>query len=237
MHSGIWQGLPTDLGADRAYHPLDLPGHGRGAFDPTRRALPDWAAQCLDQAPERAVWLGWSLGGLIALQAALLAPRRVAALVLVTATPRFTRAADWRAAMPAATLSGFHEALLAEPAATLERFLALQVRGSEDARGTLRRLRAALAARPAAHPEALARGLELLADEDLRGPLPDIPSPALWLFGARDTLVPATVAERVALLMPGAETVVIPGAAHAPLLSHGEAAAASIKAYLQRIDQ
>jgi len=232
MNGGVWQGLPDALRDACRLHPIELPGHGGAPFDPERTGLADWADACLARAPERAVWLGWSLGGLVALQAARQAPGRIAALVLMTATPRFVQARDWRPAMPEATLSQFHDALLAEPAATLERFLALQVRGSDDARGTLRRLRAGIAARPEPAPPALAAGLDLLAGEDLRGPLPDIRPPALWLFGSRDTLVPAAVAERVPVLMPGARGIVIDGAAHAPLLSHGEETARHILAFL-----
>jgi pimeloyl-[acyl-carrier protein] methyl ester esterase len=84
-------------------------------------------------------------------------------------------------------------------------------------------------------PEALATGLDLLREEDLRGPLPDITVPTLWLFGERDTLTPAGVAERVALLLPEARTCVIPGAAHAPFLSHADAVVAEINAFLDDI--
>lgn len=237
MNSGVWQGLPDALHERCQLHPIQLPGHGGAAFDPQRTRLADWADACLAQAPERAVWLGWSLGGLVALQAARQAPKRIAALVLMTATPRFVQATDWRPAMPEATLAQFHDALVDAPAATLERFLALQVRGSDDARDTLRRLRAGLADRPEPDPAALAAGLDLLADEDLRGPLPDVRPPTLWLFGSHDALVPAALAERLPVLMPGTRCEVIDGAAHAPLLSHGEATAERILAFLDEIDQ
>jgi len=232
MNNGVWQDLPDALRERCRLHPVELPGHGEAPFDPARTGLPDWADDCLERAPEQAVWLGWSLGGLVGLQAARQAPERIGALVLMTTTPRFVQARDWRPAMPEATLAQFHDALVAEPAATLERFLALQVRGSDDARGTLRRLRTRVAARPEPDPKALAAGLDLLAGEDLRGPLPDIRAPALWLFGNRDTLVPAAVAERVPVLMPGARAVVIDGAAHAPLLSHAGETAAEIERFL-----
>ncbi len=235
MNSAVWEGLPQALGARLKTHPIDLPGHGGRPFDPARRWLPDWADDCLQQAPEQAVWLGWSLGGLVAMQAALQAPKRVRALILMTSTPRFVQAVDWRAAVPEDTLAQFSASLLDDPKGTLERFLALQVRGSSEARATLRTLRAELAQRPAPLPEALAAGLDLLREEDLRGPLPDITVPTLWLFGERDTLTPAGVAERVALLLPEARTCVIPGAAHAPFLSHADAVVAEINAFLDDI--
>lgn len=239
MSAGVWDELPAALTARFEPLALNLPGHGGAPFAPEQWSLDHWARACLDQAAargaEQAVWVGWSLGGLVALQAARLAPKRVRALVPVAATPRFTRAADWQVAMPEATLAAFHDGLRADPAGVLERFLALQVRGQADARGLLRRLKAVLAARPAPDPAALAQGLQLLAEEDLRGPLPDLRPPTLWLFGERDTLVPAAVAERVGLLMPEARVRMIAGAAHAPWLSHGEACAAALNAFLDEI--
>ncbi|MEA3640686.1 MAG: alpha/beta fold hydrolase [Lamprobacter sp.] len=292
MNNAVWDALPATLTDRFQLHPIELPGHGQARFEPQWRDLPDWADTVLAQAPEQAIWLGWSLGALVALQAALqtrvpgrsLGPgqqvpaedkpsfsfatsdgqpsnrdkvgspssasnsihisrsqptsrshqrsSRISALILVTANPRFVQAADWQAAMPDEIFEGFHASLLDDPNATLERFLSLQVRGSEEAREILRRLRAGIAERPQPQPEALLAGLDLLREEDLRARLADIPQPALWLFGERDTLVPAAVAERIELLMPNARCQTISGAAHAPLLSHGDAVAAAIVDFL-----
>ena len=263
MNNAVWDALPATLSDRFQLHPIELPGHGQAPFEPEWRDLPDWADALLAQAPDQAIWLGWSLGALVALQAALqtrvpgrpLGPgqqapiegrssdrfatsdgqavrSRISALILVAANPRFVQAADWRAAMPDEIFDGFHGSLLADPSATLERFLSLQIRGSQDARGALRRLRAGIAERPRPRPDALLAGLDLLREEDLRARLADIQQPTLWLFGERDTLVPAAVAERIELLMPNARCRIIPGAAHAPLLSHGDAVAAAIDEFI-----
>jgi pimeloyl-[acyl-carrier protein] methyl ester esterase len=236
MNAAVWDALPAGASAGLTQHRIDLPGHGASPLDPGLSGGPGalwaWAEACLAGAPERAVWLGWSLGGLVALAAALRAPERVAALVMMTATPRFLQAADWRCAMPEANLAQFHDGLLADPAGTLARFLALQVRGSDQARETLRWLRRELAGQPAPRPEALALGLDLLRDEDLRGPLPDLRPPSLWLFGSHDTLVPAAAAGRVGTLLPTARTRVIQGAAHAPFLSHPAETEAAMRTFL-----
>jgi pimeloyl-[acyl-carrier protein] methyl ester esterase len=240
MNGAVWDALPTALTAGSIQHRIELPGHGHSPFGPPcdggEAALIAWADACLEAAPERAVWLGWSLGGLVALAAALRAPKRVRGLILMTATPRFVQAADWRPAMAEETLAQFHDGLVADPAGTLSRFLALQVRGSDHAREILRTLRHELVARPAPNPAALALGLDLLRDEDLRGPLPDLRPPSLWVFGSHDSLVPAAVAERVNLLLPNARTAVIEGAAHAPFLSHPTETAELIRGFVEELD-
>lgn len=61
-------------------------GYGRsGGFG--AMSLEEMAQRVLENAPERAMWLGWSLGGLVASQVALSHPDRVQALVTVASSP------------------------------------------------------------------------------------------------------------------------------------------------------
>jgi pimeloyl-[acyl-carrier protein] methyl ester esterase len=238
MSAAVWGGLPADLTLGHRLTAIELPGHGHSPMDRCWTGLGDWVSACLRAAPERAVWVGWSLGGLLAVTAALRDEKRIAALVQITATPRFVSAPDWPAAMDRNTLDRFHEGLLDDPAATLQRFLALQVRGSDAGRETLRSLRRELAGRPQPDPVALATGLDLLRESDLRDRLPDLPCPSLWLFGERDTLVPAAAAARgVAELLPTARVGIIRGAAHAPFFSHPAETVAEILSFLWGMGQ
>ncbi len=219
MNAGVWTPFVRGLGADIRPHALDLPGHG-GAPLPAADGLQGWTDHVLARAPARATWVGWSLGGLLALDAALRAPERLHRLVLMAATPRFLEAPDWPCGIARGTLGTFHRALLDDPRGTLHRFLVLQLRGGEGMRHSLRLLEAEINRHPPPRPEALAAGLELLRSGDLRARLTELGIPSLWLFGARDTLVPAATAACLRALLPTAEIRTVPGAAHAPFLSH-----------------
>jgi pimeloyl-[acyl-carrier protein] methyl ester esterase len=232
MNAAVWKPFADRLADRYRVTAVDLPGHGLsdGPAEPTLRA---WAQACADAAPERAVWVGWSLGAQVALRAALDSPQDLPGLVLISGTPRFTRGPDWPHATPEKLGHQFAAALLEDSTGTLERFLALQVRGSTEATETLRILRAALRDRPPPRPDALEDGLRLLLTDDLRGELDALSPRSLWLFGERDTLVPAEVGEAVARLAPRAEVLILHGAAHAPFLSAPDRVARLIDTFLE----
>lgn len=221
MNAGVFAGLVDSLGRQFRLHLLELPGHGEQAWQ-GETGLGAWATPVLEAAPDRAIWLGWSLGGQVALQAALMQPERMSKLLLCAAAPRFTQAPDWAHAMPAGQLGTFAANLAEDYQATLERFLALQVRGCDEARPLLRQLKVAVASRPAAQPEALAEGLRLLRETDLRTSLSALHIPTGWCFGERDQLLPAGVAADLRTLLPQSAIHILPKAGHAPFLSHPE---------------
>ena len=219
MNAAAWGELAELFSASYTVHVVELPGHGHSPWCGAA-TLTDWAAQVRAVVPVGAVWIGWSLGAAVSLEAAQQAPANVTALILVNGTPRFVQDANWPNAMASDVLDQFAALLGDDPRTTVERFLALQVRGADDAMATLRRLKTAMRSRPPPHREALSVGLDLLRHTDLRPRLKQCTLPALWLLGDRDTLVPANMAWDLAEWMPAAQMEVITGSGHAPFLSH-----------------
>jgi pimeloyl-[acyl-carrier protein] methyl ester esterase len=169
---------------------------------------------------------------MVALRFAQLHPERVARLVLVCTTPRFVAGPDWPHAMSATTLGRFGDELRVAYRATLQRFLTLQVQGSDEGRATLAALRGQLFARGASAPGALAPALALLAATDLRADVAAVTAPTLVVTGNRDALTPAAAGAWLAHAMPNARLVSIEGAAHAPFLSHRAAFDAALAPFL-----
>jgi len=130
--------------------------------------------------------------------------------------------------MAAADLQAFGAALLADPQATLLRFLSLQTRGMTGQKTLLQQLRQTLLAEPAADGEALAAGLTILHDTDLRLDVARLAQPTLVLHGALDTLTSPAAGAWLAETLPAAQHLELVRAAHAPHLSHGEDVAAAI---------
>ena len=233
MHSGLWQPVVEHLSPHWRITTVDLPGHGRSPLPPGGFDLTRMAALMLDAAPPPARWVGWSLGGLVATRAALLQPHAVTALCLINTLPKFVRGPDWPHAMSPDTLDSFAANLEQDYALTLQRFLSLQVRGAQNERHTLRLIRKLVAARPAAQPEALRLGLALLRQTDLRPELKHLRCPIHYILGERDTLAPAAAAPALQALLPRATVTPLPGAGHAPFLSHKDAFFAILNDCLQ----
>ncbi|HWR76587.1 MAG TPA: pimeloyl-ACP methyl ester esterase BioH [Thiobacillus sp.] len=227
MNARVFDALAALLAADFEVRALNLPGHGgRNALP--HNTLQGWADDLARQLPDKATLLGWSLGGQVAMRAALDHPDKIARLVLLASTPKFVASEDWQRGMAAADLADFGAALLTDSQATLLRFLSLQTRGMSGQKAMLQQLRQTLLATPAPSREALAGGLTILRDTDLRAELPQLTQPTLVLHGALDTLTPPAAGTWLAETLPAAQHIEFSGAAHAPHLSHGEGVAAVI---------
>ncbi len=222
MHSGAWGDLPARLARRMRVHAVDLPGHGRSA--PLRDFALNDVVAALDAAFAREsspmTVLGWSLGGLLAMRWALAAPARLARLILVSTTPRFAASEDWPQAMSEAALKRFGDELHVAWKAAVQRFLALQLRGSVHGRTTLALMRGQLFAHGEPSPGALAGALDVLARTDLRGDVAAIAQPTLVITGDRDRVTPPDAGLWLADHLPNGRGVMIAGAGHAPFLSH-----------------
>lgn len=221
LNAQVWQGIAARLAPHFRLHCVDLPGYGRSAGYGAL-SLNAMADIVLAQAPEKAVWLGWSLGGLVASQAALSAPERVGALITVASSPCFSAQEEWPGIKPA-VLQGFQQQLSEDFQRTVERFLALQTLGTGSARQDARLLKSVVLEQPMPSIEVLNGGLDILRQIDLREAMATVTLPMLRIYGALDGLVPRKVASLLDERWPDTDSVVMPQAAHAPFISHPDA--------------
>ena len=218
LNAQVWDCITPQLASHFTLHLVDLPGYGRsGGFG--AMSLEAMAQRVLEQAPPQAVWLGWSLGGLVASQVAIMRPQRVQALVTVASSPCFAAHEDWPGIKPE-VLAGFQQQLSEDFQRTVERFLALQTMGTESARQDARALKQAVLSLPMPSAEALNGGLEILRTVDLRQELVRLPMPFLRLYGRLDGLVPRKIVPLLDDLWPESESILFDKAAHAPFVSH-----------------
>ncbi|QYJ97486.1 pimeloyl-ACP methyl ester esterase BioH [Shewanella alkalitolerans] len=215
---------------------VDLPGFGDSPA--IEGDLDAWVDHLMPQMPERAIWAGWSLGGLVATRAALRYPERINALLTIASSPCFMAREDegWPG-IPPQILGQFGDQLEKDLGKMIERFLAIQAMGSETAKQDIKQLRDLVMAKPLPDADALRAGLQMLKEVDLRDQLNEIRVPWLRVWGRLDGLV----SRRVQPLMPVCESrfedLVLPKASHAPFFSHRDAFVQGVEAWLQTLKE
>jgi 2-succinyl-6-hydroxy-2,4-cyclohexadiene-1-carboxylate synthase len=200
---------------------VDLPGHGGSdaPAEPARYALPAVVEDLADLLGElgapHADWVGYSMGGRVALGAALLAPERVTRLVLEGASAGLESDADRRerrasdealaARLESEGMEAFLDVWSAQPLLASQRRLPQAVRDAERRRRLQNR------------PEALAaclRGLGTGVQPSLWNRLTEVRCPVLLVTGEEDEKFTA-LAQRMAAQLPRSDHVVVPSAGHA----------------------
>ncbi len=240
MHSGIWQGLAERLQGRCRMHCIDLPGHGRSPFDPQQDSLAAMAASLNAAIAGEGLdgpvhLLGWSLGGMLALQYAADFPAGVVSLILVATNLSFARRDDWPHAMDAGVLADFARQLRRDAPDTLQRFLGLQVFGQPNAKETLRVLREQLQREAPPSDAALQAGLAILQNADLRLQAGGITQPVLLLAGDRDRLVPPGAQDDMQALFANARSHMITNSGHAPFIARPDECARQIMNFIEHV--
>ena len=218
MHSGIWSGIVDVLASKFRVNLVDLPGHGVNRDVPLSRHLNDLVDLLLSELPP-AVWMGWSLGGLVTLAAALKQPHKVQKAILVAATPCFSSQADWEYGVGIASQQAFVDGLENDFEGTLNNFY-LQCFGASWLDHSLQLLGQAPVGNNMPGKQVMHTGLHLLYSNNLLGGLGTCEVPMLILGGTRDRIIRPESFEKAAALMPDASCSLIRGAGHAPFISY-----------------
>lgn len=219
MNSAVWDECIAQLPDWINVIVVDLPGHGTMSEVPVK-SLDDCVQALVPLVHKPVIWIGWSLGGLAVLRLAELYPQRVASAMLVATNPCFVSQQDWTCAVESKVFDAFADDLKTNLKKTINRFLALQVKGLPEIKQVLRQLQQSIEQRGAASPQALASGLDILLQSDLRPALKNIESPLHWLFGAKDALVPKALADTLQQQYAQENVKLHAQASHAPFISH-----------------
>ncbi|MGL6122461.1 MAG: pimeloyl-ACP methyl ester esterase BioH [Shewanella sp.] len=217
VNSAVFTPLRESLSQYRVHY-VDLPGFGHSQM--VEGGLSTWVDTLVAALPEHAIWAGWSLGGLVATQAALSYPQKIKGLITIASSPCFMAREDeaWPG-IPPQVLNQFREQLGQHLPKTIERFLAIQAMGSATAKEDIKQLRDLVLARPLPNARALTQGLNMLANVDLRSHLTELQQPWLRIWGRLDGLVPKRVLSKMPIA-PQINDAMLAKASHAPFISH-----------------
>lgn len=232
MDHTMWEPQVEALASDFRCVTWDERGFGgtpaRGPF--TYWDLADDAVGLLDRLGiGRAVFVGMSQGGYLSLRAALRYPRRVAGLVLEDT--RADRDDPETMEMLRGMLEGW---ITGGPTDELVSQVAGMILG--DAPQLRRRWIRVWKEKPPAELTYPARCL--LERDDVSDRLDEITCPALVVHGEEDVAIPVEVGEELHRRLPGSGGLVrVPGAMHAPNLTHPDVVNPVLRSFLEGVTQ
>lgn len=230
FHGDVWETITEKLVHKYRVTCVDLPGHGRSK-ESTFKSIDDVSSQVAKHVPVKASWVGWSFGGLVALNYAIKKPSLINKLVLISSTPQFTQSDDWPYAISPQFFKNFADELTTDYRGVIRRFLALQAQGCSDAKKQIRQFQAQVFKHGDPHIETLRQGLALLQQTNLRPGLSTLTVPTLLISGERDRLVPPAAIKAMQQAIPDVENFTLKNAGHAPFLSHPTEVANVISAF------
>lgn len=193
---GDWRVLTPDWPGYRDHPPLTDPGN-----------LDELAGRMADSLPADSLWVGWSLGGLLA---ACLLNRlpRPRALVMLGMGDRFINDQQLGQSMTHQALNDFIEAFERNSSAAWHHFIRWQLRGEPQSRQALSQLRSWSGDTPPADSLTLRHGLRHLQSLNVGPALHTARCPVYRLRGIHDPLVP-----------PHEDEHTLKGCGHCPQLS------------------
>ncbi len=168
-------------------------------------------ASHLDKWGGPACIVGWSTGGVVAIETAARYPEKVTCLVLLSATARFCSADGYTTGVKPAVLRAMIRGLKRNPQTVVSDFISRALYPLNVGQDVLaKRTQAALAV----GTDSLALGLEYLARADFRRDLVSIALPCLIIHGGQDMIVPCEAGRYLNANLRLSRIELLPSAGH-----------------------
>ncbi len=186
----------------------------------------------LDKWGEPACLIGWSAGGVAAIETALRYPEKCAGLVLLGTTARFCSQKEYGCGVRPAILRAMIGGLQKDPRAVLTDFISRALYPLE-ATGDLLAQRTQAALRAGA--DSLTCGLKYLASADFRSELSSLPHPCLLMHGQKDMIVPWEAGRYLHENLSDSRLELLPSAGHCLVEQYPEELSRHIANFLERL--
>lgn len=213
-------------------HAWDQPGYGGSALvDPYDLEQVSGALRRLIESlgGEPVILVGHSMGGFVAQEACARYPRLIKALVLGFTSPSFGGGSrEFVDKFIAARIAPLDQG---QGMAQIAAKLMPAMRGSNSLPEGLAHAERIMGAIP---PATYRKAVQLLTTFDRRAALPAIAVPTLLVAGSDDRIAPASVLERMAQKIPGAEYVLLAGCGHLGPMDQPDEFNQALRGFLER---
>jgi len=227
----MWDDLANDLAQEHRVVCFDHRGHGRSDAPPgpyTLAELAQDAARLLDELTTGpVVFIGLSMGGMVAQELALRHPEKIQALVIANSSSGYDEAgrAVWRQRIASVESGG----LAAVVDGAMQRWFHPGFHAAQPA--TVQRWRRRVLA---TDPQGYAATCHALMTFSTTERLPQIRVPTLVIAGELDQGTPVAMAQTIAQGIPGAQLAVLKEASHLSVLEQPAAFSAAVATLLAR---
>jgi malonyl-CoA O-methyltransferase len=210
--SESWQPLLAQLQELGEVIAIDLPGFGKssGIDNFVLDAVVDHIAA---QLPDGCVLIGWSLGGMLAVQIAARYRSKVSRIITLATNVKFVASDNYAYAISEKTNHEFNSLFENNYHAALTLFSGLLAQGDINERALLKKMRVLINSESV--NQYWAQALQLLANVDNRAAFAGLSQQGLHIFGGADALVPVTASSNLRLLNQTQIIQVVDHAAHA----------------------
>lgn len=176
---------------------------------------------------------GWSLGGMVAMKLASELKSGLAALVLISTSPKFVKSEDFPSGAEKAELYVMKKDMKKDPVKPLEAFKESLLLESEKSEANLGRFKEIFSKIRPQSPEVLIKSLESLERVDLRSGLKNINCPTLILHGTKDDICPFGAAEYLRDNIKDSKLAIFQDAGHMLALTRAEEFLCELKNFLK----
>lgn len=187
------------------------------------------AAMLKEDIKQDCVVVGWSLGGLLAMQLAGHC-NKVKAIILVASPPCFINKSGWEGVLNSKAIDDLHRYLLDDPDAALDYFAGLIAHGDMNQKQSIKTIRKNRAA--VTNKKILSRWLVELIEQDQRKNFSALDIPIKYILGKNDSLIGTQTLEQIKQLRPEAECSLINDCGHAPFITKQEETMALINGFI-----
>ncbi len=240
MSSAVWKYQYGGISSSMRLLAPDLRGHGRSRGICDGLDFEGFAGDLVDLFDElklsKVILVGWSMGAQIAIQSFAALSGRLAGMVLVSATPRFTASDDFPHALAVNEAGGMRIKVQRNKQRALDGFYTrLFAEGELENHSSGAEIKQLLASIPAPDTAVVLDALNALSRTDMRGLLAAITVPTLVVNGAQDRICLPQASTYLKEHIPGAGQAVFSECGHAPFLTQSHQFNAEITRFARSV--